>query len=450
VHDGPLHDVGKRATRRVVACRASAGSSANERVSAGHISAKLWWTPRLGYNAGPHPIKHQLYDRKLCAEFEVIPRMRKRLLFVVNVAWFFTSHRLPVALLAKEAGFEVHLAAVFGLGERERIESLGIRTHPVRFSRAGASPFELLRDLWHLCSLLRRFRSDVLHLVTLKPILVGGLAARLVGLRRVVLAIPGRGSVFSARGPLASMRRWCALLAYRWAYVPSSTKIIVQNVEDGDYFVLRGVFRRNDVRLIRGSGADLGRFRASCEPAGIPIVVLASRMLHEKGVRDFVVAASLLKNRGLHARFALVGEPDAGNPRSHTREELESWARAGAVEWWGFRADMDAVLTGCHVVCLPSYYGEGVPKVLIEAAAAARPIVTTDIPGCRDIVRDDWNGVLVPTRQPVALADAIARLLSSPELRLVMGQRGRALVESEFTTQTVAGQTLALYEELLA
>jgi len=290
----------------------------------------------------------------------------------------------------------------------------------------------------------------VVHLVTLKPVLVGGLAARLVGVRRVVLAIPGRGSVFSARGPLASLRRWCALLAYRRAYVPGSTKIIVQTVEDGEYFVLRGVFRREDVRLVRGSGVDLGHFRASPEPAGIPIVVLASRMLHEKGVSDFVAAATLLKKRGLRARFALVGEPDAGNPRSHTHEELESWAQAGAVEWWGFRADMDALLADCHVVCLPSYYGEGVPRVLMEAAAAARPIVTTDVPVCRDIVRNGWNGVLVPTRAPVVLADAIATLVSGPELRLVMGQRGRVLVQSQFTTQMVAGQTLAVYEELLA
>jgi hypothetical protein len=194
--------------------------------------------------------------------------MRKRLLFVVNVDWFFVSHRLPIALAAKQLGYEVHLAAAFEPVTRARIESLGITIHPMQFSRAGAGTFELIRDLWDLLVLMKAFQSDVVHLVTLKPVLLGGIAARLVGLRRVVLAIPGRGSVFSARGPLAAIRRCCALIAYRLAYVPGRTKVIVQNSEDWEYFAVRGVFRRDDLRLIRGSGADINQFGVFVETSG--------------------------------------------------------------------------------------------------------------------------------------------------------------------------------------
>ena len=263
-----------------------------------------------------------------------------------------------------------------------------------------------------------------------------------------MLAIPGRGSVFSARGIFASLRRQLALLSYRLAYRPGGTRVIVQNVEDRDYFVTTGVFRSEDVVLIRGSGVDLARFGMHAEPEGRPVVVLATRMLKEKGVADFVAAAALLKASGCDARFVLVGAPDPGNPNSHTEAELTSWARDGVVEWWGFRPDMETVLSECHVVCLPTYYGEGVPKVLIEAAAAGRPIVTTDTPGCRDIVRNGHNGLLVPPRDVARLADALRRLISDPAARAEMGRRGQQRAKEEFAIETVVEQTLQIYVTL--
>jgi glycosyltransferase involved in cell wall biosynthesis len=376
--------------------------------------------------------------------------MRKRLLFVVNVDWFFVSHRLPIARLAQQRGYEVHLAAAFGPQLRQQLEELGIKTHPLRWSRSGAGLIELLRSCRDLIALLRSFRGDIAHLVTLKPVLLGGMTARLLGVQRVVMAIPGRGSVFSARGMRATVRRWCALAAYRLAYDPGRTRVIVQNVEDRDYFVGRGVFRSEDVVLIRGSGADVRLFREQPEARGVPVVTLASRMLREKGIADFVAAATLLRRQGEKARFVLVGDPDPGNPHSHTQAEIEQWVRAGDVEWWGFRADMHEVFRQSHIVCLPTYYGEGVPKVLIEAAASARPIVATDKPGCRDIVRDGHNGLLVPERMPAALAAAIRRLLADSELRVQMGRRGRRWVEEQFTSEIVAERTLGIYEELLS
>jgi glycosyltransferase involved in cell wall biosynthesis len=240
------------------------------------------------------------------------------------------------------------------------------------------------------------------------------------------------------------------MLMYRFAYRRSRNRVIIQNAEDRDYFLGHGVFDAADVRLIRGSGADISRLRPTPEPAGTPVVVFASRMLKEKGAAVFVDAARILRSRGVPGRFVLVGDPDPGNPHSHTRPELQAWADEGTVEWWGHRGDIGAVFAGCHIVCLPTFYGEGVPKVLIEAAACGRPIVTTDQPGCRDIVRSEDNGLLVPARNANALASALERLLRDPALRRRMGDRGRILVEAEFSLDIVTRQTLEIYRELLA
>lgn len=373
---------------------------------------------------------------------------------VVNVGWFFLSHRLPIGSAARKNGHEVHVATALdpNLDHRtpEILESHDLVLHPLRLSRRGASPFELLRDFLDLCRLYRTIRPDLIHLVALKPVLLGGLAAKLCGFGRVILAVPGRGSVFSAKGSVAALRRWVALLMYRFAYASGRNRVIIQNAEDREYFVSRRIFSDSDVRLIRGSGVDPSAFIPVSEPEAPPLVVFASRMLREKGVEDFVNAAKVLRASGSDARFVLVGDPDPGNPHSHTREELDAWAAEGAVEWWGFRGDMNAVFAQAHIVCMPTYYGEGVPKVLIEAAACGRPIVTTDMPGCRDIVRHGENGLLAKPRDVVGVVHALERLLDDKQLREQMGRRGREIVEREFSLQIVTDQTMAIYDELLA
>jgi glycosyltransferase involved in cell wall biosynthesis len=375
-----------------------------------------------------------------------------RLLMVVNVGWFFVSHRLPIAIAAKQAGYEVHIATALDpqLDQRtpQLLASHGLILHELQLTRSGTHPLELLRVFRDLLRLFDRVRPAVVHLVALKPVLLGGMAARLQRLSRVVLAVPGRGSVFSSRGVLPALRRWVVMRMYALAYRSGRSRVIVQNAEDRDYFVQRRVFAHADVRLIRGSGVNTAEFLPEAEPSGPVTVVLASRMLREKGVGDFVAAAAALRNSGVAARFVLVGDPDPGNPHSHSREELEDWVAQGAVEWWGFRADMQQVFAQSHVVCLPTYYGEGVPKVLIEAAACARPIITTNMPGCRDIVHDGHNGLLVAPRDQRALAAALQRLIGDAQLRREMGQRGRTRAEREFDLNAVIGQTLAIYREL--
>jgi glycosyltransferase involved in cell wall biosynthesis len=226
-------------------------------------------------------------------------------------------------------------------------------------------------------------------------------------------------------------------------------RAIFQNVDDQNDLVREGIVRSEDARLIRGSGVDVSRFVPSEETPGDPVVILASRMLWSKGVGEFVEAARLLKKRGVRARYVLSGRVDTENPGGIPEEQLATWQAEGVVDWWAYREDMPRVFAETHIVVLPTYYGEGVPKVLIEAASSGRPIVATSERGCREIVRDGENGLLVPARDPVALADAIATLVGDPVLRSKMGTRGRQIVIDEFSMKHVNAKTLAVYQELL-
>jgi glycosyltransferase involved in cell wall biosynthesis len=371
---------------------------------------------------------------------------RPRLLFVVNVDWFFLSHRLPLALGARDAGVEVMVAAG-DTGRAGEIRAQGLEFVPLPITRDGTGMGAELATMAALARLYRRVRADMVHHVTIKPVLYGSVAARVAPGMAIVNAISGLGYVFSQGG--RPLLRAGAQAAYRVALGGPRTRTIFQNPEDRDEFVRKGLVKQATTVLIRGSGVDPARFVPAPEPAGDPIVMLASRMLWEKGVGEFVEAARALRGRGVRARFVLVGPADPGNPTGVPAAQLRAWADEGVVEWWGERTDMHHVLAQAAVVTLPSFYKEGLPKVLLEAAAAGKPLVATDIPGCREIVLPGRNGELIPPRDAPALAAAVGALLDSPALRARYGAAGRALAEAEFTEARVVAQTLAVYRELL-
>ncbi len=365
-----------------------------------------------------------------------------RLLFVVNVDWFFLSHRLPVALAAQDAGFEVHVATTL-TGPAQNIEQYGFRVHPLTLNRRSAGPFEAIRLTLALYRLMRGLTPDIVHLVTIKPVLLGGLAARVSRVPRVVAAISGLGFVFTARGVLASGRRWLVSLLYRIALARSGVCVIFQNDDDQALLQRYAGILDAQVARIRGSGVDVQRWQMQPLPPGPPIVLMAARLLIDKGVREYVMAARILHGHR-DARFVLVGDVDPGNPTSVSREQIHEWVLEGAVEWWGHRTDMAQVLSRAYVVVLPSYR-EGLPKVLIEAAAAGRAVVTTDVPGCRDAIEAGRTGLLAPARDAHALASAIRELLDDPLRCSEMGLEGRRLAESAFDIHRVVAQHLALY-----
>lgn len=370
----------------------------------------------------------------------------KKVLIVVNDAQFFLSHRLPVAEGAQRAGFDVHVATPDGIGA-DRIRAK-FTFHPVPLSRSGTSPAGELRTLVALWRVMRRVEPDLVHLVTMKPAIYGGLAARMAGVGATVAAVTGTGYVFTSKAPTARRLRPLVKLAYKTAMRHRNASMIFQNPDDRALFVDLGIVRADRTVLIRGSGVDMKRFAPSPEPPGTPVVTLAARMLWFKGVGTFVETARRLRTSGVKARMVLVGGTDPSNPSAVPEEVLERWSEEGVVEWWGHRDDMPAVMRASHVVVLPSV-GEGVPKVLIEASASQRPIIATDAPGCREIVHSGESGLLIPLGDAGALAEAIETLVSDADLRQRFGRAGRELAASQFSVERVVRETLDLYTERL-
>lgn len=373
--------------------------------------------------------------------------MTRKLMFVVNVDWAFLSHRLPIALEAQRRGYEVHLAT--GVTDKlAELEHFGLTVHPLVLDRSSAglgNAWSTMAQLWRV---FRTVRPDVVHLVTIKPVLLGGLVARLARVPAVVVAVSGLGFVFMASGVTAVMRRWLAGALYRVALGHRNLRVIFQNADDLDSLSRITRFPVGGVTMIRGSGVDLERYLHLPPDGGVPVVLLAARMLVDKGVLEFVQAVRLLKQRGCGARFVLVGKVDPGNPTGLSRAQLEGWVQEGILEWWGHRTDMPQVLAVARMVVLPSYR-EGMPKVLLEAAACGRAVVTTDVPGCREAIIPGVTGLLVPVRDALALADAIELLLESPAKCHAMGNAGRALAESAFDVQQVVAAHLSVYQDVI-
>lgn len=374
--------------------------------------------------------------------------MARRLLMVVNDAAFFLSHRMPIARAARDAGFDVHVATPADAAA-DRIAAAGFCFHPVPLVRGGRSAWREVRAVRALFGLYRRLRPDLAHHVTIKPVIYGGVAARAARVRAVVSAVSGLGYVFLARGPAAALRRAAVRSAYRVALRHRNGRVIFQNPDDRAEFIRDGIVAADAAVLIRGSGVDLAEFAPAPEVDAEPLVVLPSRLLWDKGVAEFVAAARALRARGVRARFALVGDTDPQNPAAVPAATLAAWRAQGEVEWWGWRTDMPEVIRQAHVVCLPSYR-EGLPKVLIEAAAAGRASVATDVPGCREVVRHEETGLLVPVRDAGALAAALARLVEDAPLRRRLGERARTRAAAEFSVGGVVRAHLGVYEELLA
>lgn len=371
---------------------------------------------------------------------------RLKLLFVDNSIDTFYSYRMPLALAASQAGYEVHVAAPPGRCE-SRIRDAGFVFYPLGMSRSGMGTGELA-CLVQLYSLYRRVQPDLVHHLRLKPVLYGGLAAYAARVPAQVSMPTGLGHVFTAQTRKALLLRTVTLAGCRVAFRHRNLKVIFQNPDDLAVFVGSNTLPKSKSVLIRGSGVDVSEFVVTPEPVGPPVVMLVARMLLDKGVLEFVESAKTLKSRGSNARFVLVGDTDPGNPTAVPAGQLLAWQEAGLIEWWGYRENMREVFEQSNLVCLPSYR-EGVPKVLIEAAAAGRAIVTTDAPGCREVVTHGVNGLLVPPRNAEALTAALAFLLESPGMRARMARRGRHAAVANFSMDRVIAETLEIYHGVL-
>lgn len=365
-----------------------------------------------------------------------------KLLFFVAEDWYFCSHRLGLAIAAREAGFEVTVVTRVS-NHDDVIAKAGLGVIDIRFARWSINPCGALAAILELAAIYRRERPDIVHHVALKPVLFGSIAAWMAGVGRRVNSLNGMGWVFSSRNGIAVLLK--PLIRSSLRRVLRSAEVIVQNEDDARLVSQLGL---RNIHLIRGSGVDIEQFQPVDRDDPEPVVVLVARMIWGKGVQEFVDASQLLAARGVQARFALVGAPDAENRAGIPEYVLRAWDEQGIIEWWGARDDISAVLKSCHIACLPTYYGEGLPKSLLEAAASGLPIVTTDSPGCRELVADGDNGVLVPARDVQAVANALQKLILDKHLRERMGARSRELAVEQFTEQKVIDETLAIYRKL--
>jgi len=369
-----------------------------------------------------------------------------RFLYFANTEWYLYNFRLSLIRAAIAQGHEAVLVSPPGPYSRYFKEA-GLRWIPFPVDRSGTNPLRETDTLIRLTKLYRQVSPDVVHHFTLKCVLLGSLAARLLGIKCVVNSITGAGYMFADRSFRIRLLRPFVKAAIKVAL--PHTQVIFENPEECNAFVEQGLASRKSSRVIRSSGVNVERFSPLPEPLGKPVVVLAARMLWEKGVAEFVEAARCLGDQGVQARFVLVGDTDPGNPKAVPRNVLEDWKRTGVVEWWGHQDDMPPVYAQSNIVCLPSFR-EGTPKVLIEAAASGRSMVASDVPGCREVVRHGYNGLLVPPRNAEALAQAINLLLKDPGLRAQMGAHARQTAVEQFAEEKVIAATLSVYRTLVS
>jgi glycosyltransferase involved in cell wall biosynthesis len=379
-----------------------------------------------------------------------LPKSQKYLLFVVNVDWFFVSHRISIARRAQQCGYRIGLATTV-TDKQVELEAEGIEVFPLKLPRSSASIAAAISLLFQLITIIRKVKPDIVHLVTIKPVLIGGFAARLLRVRAMVAAISGLGYVFVSPKFSAWLIRIPVTIAYRIALAHKKATIIFQNSDDRDVISkLTGLAQQKSV-LIRGSGVNLSQFVATPLPQGRPVVMMAARLLIDKGVREFVEAAKVIRNnntgKAAAARFVLVGDADPGNAASISPAELESIRAEQVVELWGHQQQLENVLPEATLVVLPSYR-EGLPKVLIEAAACGRAVVTTNVPGCRDAIEVGVTGKLVPHKNAQALAACISQLLNDPDQCAAMGRAGRELAERHFDEKMIVERHIEVYEKL--
>ncbi|MCH8111276.1 MAG: glycosyltransferase family 4 protein [Proteobacteria bacterium] len=368
---------------------------------------------------------------------------RFKVMFLIAEDWYFLSHRQPLAQACRDLGWEVVIATrVHRHGET--IRGMGFSLVPIQMDRRNRNVFKELRTIFELVRILAKERPNILHQVGLKPVIYGSIAAMICPPDVVVNALAGMGYVFTASHLRVRMVRAVMRRMLQLCLRPKNHRLLVQNDEDAAAFMVGCKIAPDHITVIRGSGVNVDRYVPVPEPEGEVVVAVVSRMLKDKGIREVVLAARELKRRGTKVRVLLVGRPDPANPSSIGEDTLRQWHREGCIEWLGHQNDIAAVWSKAHIAVLPSYR-EGLPKSLLEAAACGRPIVTTDVPGCRDVVVDGVNGFLVPTKSWIELADAIEVLAGSRELRRRMGAAGRARVEARFSQDIVIRQTLDLY-----
>lgn len=368
--------------------------------------------------------------------------MSKKILFIVNVDWFLISHRLPLALEALKKDYEVYIACGI-TDKKEYLENLGFKVCPLSLSRSGLSIKKELKTFFEIYQILKKVDPDIAHFVTIKPVLYGGIASRFLKDFRKVFAISGLGFIFIKQGFKAFIVRSLVKILYSFALGGKNATVIVQNPDDKT--VVTSISNVS-ISLIRGSGVDLSYYNYKEEEHQNIKITMACRLLKDKGVLEYIEAAKILKSKNIDATFELYGDIDIHNPASLNSADVENIKQKGFVKVYGFSNDIATVFSNSNIIVLPSYR-EGLPKVLIEAAACGRAVVTTDVPGCRDAIEPNVTGLLCNVKDVKSLAKQIEKLVLDNDLRNSMGKAGREFAQREFDIKKVIKKHFEIYED---
>ena len=367
-----------------------------------------------------------------------------KVILLSNTAAYLRNMWLPLARALRERGADVVLAAPVDTDVGALVGD-GFRFEPVPLPRGIGWPWNEIKAFVRIVSLYRRERPDVVHHFTAKPIVYGSLAAKVTRVPLRICTVSGLGYLFAKSGRMAKLVQRLTLRLYRLVLQGRDSWAIFQNPEDRDLFLRQGVVRPDRASVVRSSGVDTDAFPLCRLPPGVPVVLCAARLIWDKGIGEFVEAAKALRAKGVDARFLLAGWHDVEHPGAIPETTIRTWHDQGVIEYLGHCSDMVAVLNRCTVVVLPSKYREGVPRILVEAASTGRPVVATDVPGCREICLDGFNGKLVKPGDAGGLAAAIAELLADPVDAERLGRNGRKLAEEAFDLRRVVSETVTFY-----
>ena len=372
---------------------------------------------------------------------------RKKLLYIVNSSNYFLSHRSDIALSAMEQGFQIYVASPND-DEKRKLEQKGFIHQEISLSRSGKQVFKELKTLLNIFKIIKRIKPDLVHLITIKPVIYGGIVSSLLKVKGAVLAVPGLGYSYIATGIRASIFRLFLAILYKMAFKKNNIKVVFQNEEDKKIISKASGLNKDKIALIKGSGVDLDKYSFKPIPKGRPIISMASRLQKDKGVTEYYEAAKILKEKGVEADFYFIGSLDSNYANEIEKKELMEWKKSNVVNFLGYRDDINILFHKSTIIVLPSYR-EGFPKVLQEAAASGRPVITSDVPGCRDAVKNGLTGLLINPRDSKVLAEKILFLLGNKSLLKKMGVEARKLAEREFSSNKVVKEHLKIYKDLL-
>lgn len=373
--------------------------------------------------------------------------MKKKILFLINEDSFFFSHRFEIGIKALKMGYDVHLASNSQLNEINKVLRKYFHFHYVNLSRGSMNIFKILRELKNIYQIIKIVKPDILHLITLKPILLGNIAARILKVRSVIISVSGLGYLYIQKNNFVEILQKFINFLLKILLSFKNIFIICQNKDDFSFFHQKIKVSKKKIYLIRGSGVNLKKFKQYKYPNNKkPIVLFPARFLIHKGILEFFEAAKVLKSN-LSARFVIVGKTDNQNPASVDKKIIKRFVSKGIVENWGWKRNMQLVLKKADLIVLPSYR-EGLPKSLIEASAIGRPIITTNVPGCRESIINNKTGILIKSRNFLSLAKAIQLILSNKKLAIKMGNCARKFAEENFDVNEVAKKHIQIYEKV--